>query len=254
MKLSTCCFLVIAIFGLGFLTCTGTPPGESELERTAGMPVFIGVSNGHYLSKNRALALALQDAARRVSFFHSVEAVISSSEIYNPQFRISRMNNERKLIYDTEYEKYSRLLEFDPKRDVYEEHSTLFIRAAYTGAIEGAIGHHYRAAPGKPVWIENPPVENDKLFYAVGFAGSRRSYKDTMIASYEDAVYAFVKSGSYKTYASQQVDGNTMLDASFVLVSGVVKGFHVLETWRDPESGSVWTLAAAREVIRKMKE
>jgi hypothetical protein len=241
-------FLITALPGLCLLTCAGTPPGEPEAGRLTGLPVFTGVAGGHYLSRDRALALALRDAARRVSFFHSVKAVITSSEIYNPQFRISQVNDERKLVYDTDYEKYLRLLEFDPKRDVYEEYGALFVRAVYTGASGDTAGTPHRAAHGKPSWIENPPAENDGLFYATGFAGFRLSYKDTVIASYEDAVCAFVKSGFSEIYASQQINENTMLDSSFALVSGIVKGFHVIEAWRDPESGAVWTLAAAREV------
>jgi hypothetical protein len=243
-------FLITALLGL--LNCAGIPPGEPE----AGYPaaVFTGVSSGYYLSKDKALALALRDAARRVSFFHSVRVLIASSESYNPRFRISRINDERKLIYDTDYEKYIHLLEFDTKQDVYEEHGALFVRVVYTGAAGGAAGPYYRAMPGKPSWIENPPAESGGQLYAVGFAGSRLSYKDAVISSYEDAVYTFVKNSFSKIYASQQAGENTMLDTSFILVSGTVKGFRVIETWRDPQSGAVWTLAAAREVIRAMEE
>jgi hypothetical protein len=259
MKPSTFFSLIALFLGLSLFNCAGTPSGKPEAgypntRYPAGGPVFTGVSNGRYLSKDRALTLALQDAARRVSFFHSVEAVIESSEIYNPRFRISQVQDKRKLIYDTDYEKYLRLLEFDPKRDVYEEHGALFVHAVYTGETEGTAGYRYGARSGKPLWIENPPAESGGLFYAVGFAGSRLSHKDTVIASYEDAVYALVKNNFSKTYTSQQADENTLLDTSLVLVSGVVKGFHVLETWRDPKSGAVWTLAAAREVNRKREE
>jgi hypothetical protein len=254
MKPSVFLFLAAILLGPGLLTCTGIPLWEPDAGHLAGIPVFTGVSSGHYLSKDRAVALALRDAARQVSFFHSVEAVITSAEIYNPQFRISQVNDERKLVYDTDYEKYIRLLEFDTKQDVYEDHGALFVRTVYTGATGDGTSRRYRVIPGRPLWIENPPEESGGLLYAVGFAGSRLSYKDAVIASYEDAVYTFVKSSFSKIYASQQIDENIMLDTSFVLVAGIVKGFHVIETWRDPESGAVWTLAAAREVIRKMEE
>ncbi|MDR3174242.1 MAG: hypothetical protein LBU19_08335 [Treponema sp.] len=232
--------------------CTGTPPVKPGNGYRAG--VFPGVSSGRYLSKDRALALALRDAARRVSFFHSVEAAITSSEIYNPQFRISQVNEERELVYDTDYEKYVPFLQFDPDRDVYEEHGALFVQALYTGETGTAAGYRRGAGTLKPSWVEHPPEETGGLLCAVGVAGSRLSYKDMVIASYEDAVCAFVKNSFSKTYASQQTGEYAMLDSSVVHISGIVKGFHVLETWRDPKSGALWTLAAAREVIRKTTE
>jgi hypothetical protein len=237
---------------LSLLNCAGSPRGNPA-RRTgyrAGLPVFAGVSGSPYLSKDRALALALQDAARQASFFHSVKAVINSSETYNPRLRISRITEERELVYDTDYEKYIPLLEFDAKRDVYEEHGALFVRAAYTGGTGGAAGYRRRAGGGKPSWVGNPPAKRGGLICAVGVSGPRLSYKDAVVASYEDAAYAFVKSGFSETYASQQAE-NSLVDTASVFVSGVVKGFQVLETWRDPASGAVWTLAAAREVKRQ---
>jgi hypothetical protein len=231
--------------------CAGAPTEKPETGDRTGAPVFTGVSSAYYLSKDRALILALQDAGRQVSFFHSVEVVIKSSEIYNPQFRIAHIDDEKELVYDTDYGKYIRLLEFDPERDVYEEHGALFVNAVYTGEIRGTAEYHRRTGTDKPSWVENPPEETGGFLYTVGVAGAHLSHKDTVIASYEDAVYAFVKNSFSNIYASQAVDENTMLDNSFILFSGVVKGFHVLDTWRDPKSGAVWTLAAAREVVRK---
>jgi hypothetical protein len=173
--------------------------------------------------------------------------------MYNPKFRIIHTNDEKEFTYDTDYEKYIRLLEFDPERDVYEEHGALFVNAVYTGEINGAVGYH-RAETGKPPWIENPPAEIGGFPCAVGVADARLSHKDTVIASYEDAACVFVKNSFSRIYVSEQTDENTLLDNSFILFSGIVKGFYVLETWTDPKSGTVWTLAAAREVIRKTEE
>jgi hypothetical protein len=239
---------------MSLLACAGTPPEEPETGDRAGLLVFTGVSSAYYLSRDRALALAIQDAARRVSFFYSVEAIVKSSEIYNPHFGIVHRDDEKELAYDREYGKYIKLLEFDPEQDVYEEHGALFVRAVYKGEGTGVEGFRRSAGTGKPPWIENPPEETGGFLCAVGVAGARLSHKDAVIASYEDAVYTFVKNSFSKIYVSQQTDENTLLDSSFAFFSGVVKGFHVLETWRDPQSGAVWTLAAAREVIRKTEE
>jgi hypothetical protein len=256
MKPSTCpfLFLINVLLCVSLPGCTGIPFGKPDAARRAKPLVFTGVSSVYSLSRDRALSLALRDAARRVSFFHSVEVVIKSSEIYNPQFRVAQVEDEKELIYDTDYEKYISLLEFDPETDVYEEQGALFVNTLYTGESGGAGVIRSKARGEKPLWVENPPEKNGGFLYATGIAGPHLSYKDTVIASYEDAVYSFVKSGFSEIYVSQQTDGNTLLDSSFVLVSGVVKGFQVLETWRDPRSGAVWTLAAAREVIRKKEE
>lgn len=247
-------FLINALFCAGLCNCAGTPSEKPGTGDQAGPPVFTGVASAYYLSRDRALTLALRDAARRVSFFHSVEAVIKSSESYDPQFRIVRMDDEKELVYDTDYEKYIRFLEFDPERDVYEEHGALFVNAVYTGETGAMAGYRRGAGAGKPSWVERPPAETGGFLCAVGVAGARLSHKDAVIASYEDAVYAFVKNSFSRIYVSQRTDTDTMLDNSFALFSGIVKGFHVLEIWTDPKSGAVWTLAAAREVIRKMEE
>ncbi|MDR1636915.1 MAG: hypothetical protein LBR93_06220 [Treponema sp.] len=239
---------------MSLLNCAGTPPEEPETGDRAGFPVFMGVSSAYYISKDRALTLALQDAARRVSFFHSVEAIIKSSEIYNPQFSIAQGDDKKELVYDTDYGKYIQFLEFNPKRDVYEEHGALFVNAIYTGETGGTAGFRRMTGVGKPSWVENSPEEIGGFLCAVGVAGARLSHKDTVIASYEDAVYTFAKNSFSIIYAAQQADENSLLDNSFILFSGIVKGFHVLETWTDPKSGAVWTLAAAREVIHKTEE
>jgi hypothetical protein len=245
------CFFIKALVCMSLLDCTGMPTKDPETGRRTGALVFTGVSSAYYLTRDKALALALQDAARRVSFFHSVEVIIKSSESYNPQFGIVQRDDEGALVYDTDYGKYIRLLEFDPERDVYEEQGGFFVRTVYAGEGRGAGNGRRSTGAGTPSWVETPPEESGGFLYAVGEAGARLSHKDAVIASYEDAVYALVKNNFSQIYGLQQADGHTMLDTSSVLFSGVVHGFQVLETWTDPKSGAVWTLAAAREVIRK---
>lgn len=248
MKASTVFFFLIILLFFAPASSTGA-------DDEAGT-VFLGVSSGSYLSKNRAVILAMRDAARRVSFFHSVEVRIKSSETYDPQLRISRVIEEKELIHDADYEKYIRLLEFDAEKDIYEENGALFIRARYTGAIRGITGYRPGASHSgvRPPWVESPPAEIDEQPCAVGFGGPRLSYKDAVIASYEDAVYALVKNSFYTENASQVAFERTAVDISSTHVSGIVKGFRVLETWTDPKSGAVWTLAIAREVNHQGEE
>jgi hypothetical protein len=253
-------FFFIAILCLCLAGCAGMQfmkPGAAPDHR-AGLPVFIGVASARYLpnGRDRAVELALRGAARQAAFFHGVEAVIKTTETYDPQLRVTRINETRELVYDTDYEKHLPLLAFDAERDVREEHGALFVRAAFTGATGG---NPFAAVPvtrtaAKPSWVEDPPAEYNGFPCATGVSGPRLSYHDAVTASYEDAVFALVKNSLAQVYASGQMTEHAMLDASVTLVRGAVKGFYILETWRDPESGAAWTLAVAREVNRITNE
>jgi hypothetical protein len=113
--------------------------------------IFSGLSDGNYVSKNRAIVSALRDAARKVSFYHAVEAHI--------QF-----------------------------------------------------------------------VEIDGYSAAVGFGEPRLSYKDSVIASCEDAIFALVQNDVTKIAAKQTTYDTTTVDSLVVRASGVIKGLYILET------------------------
>jgi hypothetical protein len=241
------------------LSCKSLPPGAEtpvpgggfwDSGRFQNGLLFPGVSGGHYVSRNRAVELALRDAARRLSFYHSVEAFIQFDETYSRQFQGTRIDNARGLVHDEDYEKYVAALEFDPEQDVYEDRDVLFIRAGYTGPDAPAVDYipSLWDSTKKPSWIKNPPSRIDGYPAAVGFAGPRFSYKDTVTASYEDAVFTLVQNYFYALAAGQTDAGRTFDDFSVSYASGVVKGFYALETWTDSVTGGIWTLAVAREV------
>jgi hypothetical protein len=176
------------------------------------------------------------------------------TETYDPQFRVSRIDETRELVYDTDFEKYIPLLAFDPERDIYEEHGALFVRAAYTGATGGS---PFAAVPitriaAKPAWVEGPPAEYGGFPCAAGVSSPRLSYHDAAVASYEDALFALARHNFTQVSATRQETGYTMIETLSILVRGTVKGFAIRETWRDLESGAVWTLAVAREVTPKI--
>jgi hypothetical protein len=242
-----------------FLSCKSPPPGAETPVAGGGFwdsgrfqngLLFPGISGGHYVSRNRAVELALRDAARRLSFYHSVEVFLQFDETYSRQFQGSRIDAVRELVHDEDYEKYVAALEFDPEQDVYEDNNVLFIRAGYTGPDAPAVDYipSLQGSTKKPSWIENPPFRIDGCPASIGFAGPRLSYKDTVTASYEDAVFALVQNYFYALIAGQTDAGGTFDDSSVSYASGVVKGFYALETWTDPVTGGIWTLAVAREV------
>jgi hypothetical protein len=239
--------LLMVFLGLSLFSCASSPEREPPLQNA---PVFLGVAGGFYLSKDRAVNTALRDAARRVSLYHAVEAVIQIDEVYNLRYRITGVHNKRELIYDEEYEKYIESLEFDPEKDVYEEHDAVFVRARYQGRGTDRVNYMHPASSGqeKPGWIENPPPEINGYPAAAGFAGGRLSHRDTVVASYEDAIFALVQNNFSTVEAAQETYGDVTAYSSASRVRGKVKGFYILETWTDPQSKAVWTLALAREV------
>jgi hypothetical protein len=209
--------------------------------------VFLGVAGGFYLSKERAVSLALKDAARRVSMYHQVEASIQFTEVYDPQYRQTNVVNSRKLAYGEDYEKYTACLEYDGEKDVYEEHDAVFVRARYKG-IDIKLSYSESKHKNKPEWIENPPSKIEGYPAAIGFAGGQLSHKDTVIASYEDAIFALLQNSTFTVSGVQETKGGLLSDSSTACVSGVIKGFYIVETWTDPRTKAVWTLAAAREI------
>jgi hypothetical protein len=124
----------------------------------------------------------------------------------------------------------------------------LFVRAGYRGGDSAAVSYVRPPSDGKPAWIENQPARIGGQYAAVGFAAERVSYKNTVTASYEDAVFAMVQNHLYAVTAGQTEGGGAPGDFSVSYASGIVKGFYVLETWTDPDTGGVWTLAIAREI------
>ncbi|MDR0375735.1 MAG: hypothetical protein LBH85_08445 [Treponema sp.] len=242
-----------------FLSCASPPPGNVlsvsgggfwDPDRFQGRIVFFGVSGGYYVSRNRAIRMALLDAARRLSFYRSVEAFVQFDETYNNQFQGVQIDEVGTLFYDDEYEKYIDALEFDPERDILEENNILFIRAGYKGGDSIRVNHVRPPTDGakKPAWIENPPARIDGYPAAVGFAGPRFSYKNAVTASYENAVFNMVLNHFFTVIAEHAEHSQTIYDFSGIRSAGTVKGFYILETWTDSVTGGVWTLAIAQEI------
>jgi hypothetical protein len=172
---------------------------------------------------------------------------VEFEESYIPQYQGYAVYKNRELIFDEDYEKYMTLLEYDGEKDVYEENNTVFVRTRYKG--EGFI-HYSGAANGgeKPLWIENPPSDIDGYPAATGFASGHLAHKNTVIASYEDAVFALLLNSSLKMAGVQETYNNLLFDTMASRALGTIKGFYVVETWTDPETKAVWTLAVAREI------
>jgi hypothetical protein len=215
--------------------------------------IFIGVA-GVRMNHQEAIDLALEDAARRVAFFQRVAGEVVHRVEIGSGFLDYRSEHETALQYDEEgYRKYREALEFDPEQDVRIEHQAVFVRTRYRASRSLAIKHRYGVTNERPQWVDNPPAQISGFWVGVGFAGPRLYHKDTVIASYENAVFSIIASiGNRVTSKVESVQGSGGIFSSFSVVnrnevaaSGTLGGFYVLETWTDPVTKAVWTLAIA---------
>jgi hypothetical protein len=77
-----------------------------------GCLVFIGVSRTR-LKREEAIQLALEDAARRVAFFHFVEGRIIQQENKGLGFLDFNMATEKSLSFSEDFKTYINYLEYD---------------------------------------------------------------------------------------------------------------------------------------------
>ncbi|MDR3114818.1 MAG: hypothetical protein LBU25_04795 [Treponema sp.] len=225
----------------------------SPVEEEKNELIFIGVA-GVRMNRQEAIDLALEDAARRVAFFQRVSGEVLHRVEIGTGFLDYRSEHEATLHYDNEgYGNYREALEFDPEQDVWIEHQAVFVRTRYRASQSLPIKHRYAAKTERPQWVDNPPKRISGFWVGVGFAGPRLYHKDTVIASYENAVFSIIESISNTvTSKVESVQDSRGAFSSFsavnsneVKASGTLGSFYVLETWTDPLNKAVWTLAIA---------
>ncbi|MDR1031043.1 MAG: hypothetical protein LBL76_09255 [Treponema sp.] len=215
--------------------------------------IFIGVA-GVRMNHQEAIDLALEDAARRVAFFQAVGGEVLQRVEIGSGFFDYRSENQATLHYDEEgYQKYREVLVFDPEQDVRIEHHAVFVRTRYQASQSLLIKHQYATKHKRPQWVDNPPKQISDFWVGVGFAGPRLYHKDTVIASYENAVFSIITSISNTVSAKVETTQNSgeifssfsAINSQEVSASGTLRGFYVIETWTDPATKAVWSLAIA---------
>jgi hypothetical protein len=215
--------------------------------------VFIG---GASLRSNRdeSIALALQDIARRISIFYAVEGKFVSRLKTGSSFFDYASDTQSSLSFNKDYLGFTESLEYDPGSDVMQIDNSIFVRARFKG--QEAMRLHYETplpAEGnaKPVWVDYPPTEISGRRVGVGYAGRRASHRDTVNASFEAAIFSIIRTVSGQVSAgSTNYQGPGTFDYrstndTTVQAQGKLNGFYVLDTWIDPSTMSVWTLAIA---------
>jgi hypothetical protein len=216
-----------------------TPPNSSEL-------VIVGVS-GRMTKRDTEIQNASEDAARKVSMYYGVYAEVESSQYTGAGFFEVAVDTTVKIEYGQQIERYLDRLVFDPKRDVFTRNNAVYIRFTYPASFPGDIDYQFDKNPnGSPKWTTSPPHEINGFPTGVGVARRQERLRDTVMKSYEAAAASFVSNISSSITSSETATSNQ--GASFVRQQskGKLTSFLVLETWIDPVSEAVWTLAVAR--------
>jgi hypothetical protein len=216
---------------------------------------FIGAS-AILSDREESIRLALEDAARKVAMYHFLQGRYESRVETGSGFLEYHADTVSSLNYDEDYLKYTGDLVYRIEQDTLQWENSLFVRARYprggealppAGVSPGA------SSRGLPPWVNTPPGEIPGYVYGVGLAGRRVYHRDTVNASCEAAVFSIIrnlssratgntadvqKSGSFGYSGAEEVSVSSALS---------LRGFYVLDTWIDPASKAVWTLALARD-------
>jgi hypothetical protein len=224
-----------------------TLPAQGEL-------VFVGAA-GIRSKAEESLQLALEDAARKVSFFNGVEGSFITRTRVGAGALDYQSGAGGSLVFDQNYTGYVDSFNFDEEKDVLRTETAFFVRVRYPGSVPASISYPIPRRKGneKPRWVDDPPLEISGYEVGLGYAGRRSTHKDTVIASYENAVFAIIRNVSAASGGGNVLyQGSGAFDYSTsnrdeINAQGSLSSFYVLDTWTDPAVMAVWTLAVARK-------
>jgi len=219
--------------------------------------VFIGVA-GRRSNPQETLQLALEDAARRVALFHEVTGEYAvENNIGSGAFDYTH-NTYTSLYYNKEGAKqYVNALQFNANTDTLEIDNVFFVRATYPSALPSSIKYRpvYRGPDKKPDWVDKPPAKIEGYEIGVGFAGRHSSLVDTYTNSCNNAIFAIIRNVNTTTRSSNTLYhtgglfGYKTASDNITYSYGILSGFYVLDTWIDPKTRTVWTLAIAKKEL-----
>jgi len=266
-------FLVLCLF---FAGCTSTSaPSDTTPAATsasAGPPVqpptffpsapvgnvlvFIGAA-GKRSDPKETLQLALEDAARRVAIYHEVTGEYAvENNIGSGAFDYT-YNTFTSLYYNKEsVKRYVDALKFSADTDTVEIDNTLFIRTLYTAAMPVPVNYRpvYRGPDKKPDWVDNPPAAIEGYEVGIGYSARHSLLADAFVNSANNAIFAIIRNVNTASRSNNVLYQNTGSLFGYKTASdnvtysyGILTGYYVLDTWIDPKTKTVWTLAIAKK-------
>jgi hypothetical protein len=226
---------------------------------TAPSPEFLFFIGASAIRSDReeSIRLALEDAARKVAMYHFLQGSYESRVDTGSGFLEYRAGTVSSLDYDKDYLKYTGDLAYDREQDILQWENSLFVRARYPQAggrtLSLARVPAGASVDGLPGWVNTPPGEIPGYVYGIGLADRRAYHRDTVNASCEDAVFSVIRNlsgrvaGSAAEAQKSGVFGYSGAVGASISSALSLEGFYVLDTWIDPVSKAVWTLALARD-------
>jgi hypothetical protein len=221
----------------------------------AGTLTVIGVS-GRMRTAEREIDRALDDAARQIALYHGLKGkattVLETGAGYRDFYLVTE--SEFKPLDEGDYTGYREALRFDREKDLVRTGTAVFLRCVYDAPGLGPVGHTYGAEDGEPAWLHGDRTEIPGYISAAGFSKNHRYLTETIARSRESAAAALLAtvSSHIETRAADHTiwAGTTGIRE---IVEGELHNFMVLETWIEPGTGSVWTLAAARKIQKEAR-
>lgn len=214
-----------------------------------GSLVFIGGAAVR-TKKDEAIRYALSDAARKVAFYHGLQGTSISVLDVGAGHLDFNADSALELVYDSYYEKYVEQLEFDPETDVLVTGDSVYVRARWQSP-NSLNTNFFSRWTGRPDWTLNPPGTIDGFLAAVGRSGAHSRSYTAVIASYESAIAALLRTKANSidaevAFVETSSSGSMAGASNREVAEGKLSQFYVLETWIDPADRSVWTLAIAK--------
>ena len=214
----------------------------------------LGVT-GRQSSRTAEIEMAMEDAARKVSMYHIVWASIDAVQNIGSSFFDYYVDSKTRVEYDMRLERYMQRLKFDPDRDVSRnKDGAVFVSFTYPAAFPGNISYNYGKNPdGSPEWVHKPPREIGGFAAGIGRSGRLSKFGDTFKKSYEAAAASIVSNASTSIMTKDSSVQSQVNSQIILQSSGYLTHFLVLETWIDPETRAVYTLAIAKPVDPDVK-
>jgi hypothetical protein len=217
-----------------------------------GKLTIIGISGKQSKPENEII-IARNNAAEKLSMYHNL--LIDFQNIQGSGANILDYHNTTyvNVKYDTNIEQYLENLTFNEEKDFFTINRNTVIRFSYPvfPAVKITQETTYDES-GKPEWIKTFPIDTDDFCFGVGMAAKQQRFTDTVMKSMINAAASIVsRNASMNTVdANEVVSHMTTTHSSFIHQEskGKLNNFYVLETWIDPNSGAVWTLAIAKNV------
>jgi hypothetical protein len=217
-----------------------TPPKTNEL-------VVVGVS-GRQTKREAEIQNACEDATKKVSMYYGIYAEVENSQYTGAGFFEVAVDTKVTIEYDQQIERYLDKLVFDPERDVYDRGNAVYVRFTYPESFPGDISYHHfdKNHNGSPKWTTSPPNVINGHMASIGFARRQERFQDSIIKSFESAAASFVSSMSTSVSADAVTTFTSSASSTHQHSRGRLTHFLVLETWVDPNTEYVYTLAVAR--------